>query len=97
MLDLAKHIVEGKTGEFDPERFEDHYESALADLISRKRAGEKIKAPSASRESGNVINLMDALRQSLKGDAKSARRPARTHTRATKKQTRSKARARKAG
>jgi len=96
MLDLAKHIVESKTGEFDPDRFEDHYESALADLISRKRSGEKIKAPSAARGSGNVVNLMDALRQSLKGDTKSARRPARTHARATKKQTRSKARARKA-
>lgn len=97
MLDLARHIVEGKTGEFDPDRFEDHYERALADLISRKRAGETIKAPSTPRGSGNVINLMDALRKSLKGNAKSERRPARAAPRATKKQTRSKARTRKAG
>ena len=96
MLDLAKHIVAGKTGAFDPQHFEDHYESALADLINRKRSGEKIKAPSSPRDSGNVINLMDALRQSLKGDTKSARRPARTHARAAKKQTRSRARTRKA-
>ena len=98
MLDLARHIVEGKTGEFDPNHFEDHYESALADLISRKRSGETIKAPSGPRDGGNVINLMDALRESLKGkgNAKSARRPARASARVAKKPTRSKARARKA-
>jgi DNA end-binding protein Ku len=29
MLDLAKHIVESKSGHFDPSKFEDHYEAAL--------------------------------------------------------------------
>ena len=70
MLDLAKHIVDQKTGKFEPEKFEDHYESALVELINRKRNGEMIKAPAASRTSGNVIDLMDALRKSLKGEPK---------------------------
>lgn len=96
MLDLAKHIVETKTGEFDPARFEDHYEDALTDLINRKRNGETIKAPAAPRKSDNVINLMDALRQSLKGESGNARRTARAPQRTTKKATRSKARTRKA-
>src|ERR1700721_4401953 len=39
MLDLAKHIVEKKTGSFEPDRFEDQYESALIDLINQKRSG----------------------------------------------------------
>src|SRR4030081_1507328 len=39
MLDLAKHIVEQKSGSFEPEAFEDHYESALVDLINKKRSG----------------------------------------------------------
>lgn len=96
MLDLAKHIVETKTGAFDPARFEDHYEDALTDLINRKRNGETIKAPSSPRKSDNVINLMDALRQSLKGESASARRTGRAPQRTTKKATRSKARTRKA-
>ncbi|MBN9598379.1 MAG: Ku protein [Afipia sp.] len=95
MLDLAKHIVETKTTDFDPKHFEDHYEAALTDLINRKRNGETIKAP-APRKQGNVINLMDALRESLKGETKTARRPARAPQRATKKATHSKARQRKA-
>jgi DNA end-binding protein Ku len=32
MLDLAKHIVTQKTAEFEPEKFEDHYEEALVEL-----------------------------------------------------------------
>jgi DNA end-binding protein Ku len=72
MLDLAQHIVEGKSGEFEPEKFEDHYESALTELINRKRAGQPIKAAAPSRTSGNVVDLMDALRKSLAGGQQSA-------------------------
>jgi len=72
MLDLARHIVNQKSGEFEPEKFEDHYESALIELINKKRAGQTISAPTTSRTSGNVIDLMDALRKSLKGEPKAA-------------------------
>lgn len=70
MLDLARHIVNQKSGSFEPEKFEDHYETALIELINKKRAGHTISAPTASRTSGNVIDLMDALRKSLKGEPK---------------------------
>ena len=33
MLDLAKHIVNQKAGDFEPEKFEDRYEEALTELI----------------------------------------------------------------
>jgi DNA end-binding protein Ku len=65
MLDLAKHIVERKSGSFEPEKFEDHYESALTDLINRKRSGIRPTAKAAPKTGGNVINLMDALKRSL--------------------------------
>ena len=65
MLDLAKHIVEQKSGEFEPEEFEDHYETALIELINQKRNGVKIAPKAAPKSSGNVINLMDALKKSL--------------------------------
>lgn len=66
MLDLAKHIVEQKSGHFEPDNFEDHYEAALIELINEKQAGRPITKAKVKTE-GNVINLMDALRQSLKG------------------------------
>src|SRR3954449_7238678 len=65
MLDLAKHIVEKKSGTFEPEQFDDRYESALIDLINQKRNGLKIPARAAPKTGGNVINLMDALKRSL--------------------------------
>src|SRR6266576_40659 len=71
MLDLAKHIVEQKSGTFEPDRFEDRYESALIDLINQKRNGLPT-AKAAPKSSGNVINLMDALKRSLASEKQSA-------------------------
>jgi DNA end-binding protein Ku len=42
MLDLAKHIVETKSGHFEPDKFEDHYEAALQDLLEKKKNGMPI-------------------------------------------------------
>lgn len=66
MLDLAKHIVNQKTGEFEPEKFEDHYETALIDLIDHKRAGKPI-VPKERPRGENVVDLMEALRRSVGG------------------------------
>jgi DNA end-binding protein Ku len=65
MLDLAVHIVNTKIGHFKPEQFKDQYEDALKDLLRKKQKGEKIERTKESAPS-NVINLMDALRQSVK-------------------------------
>ena len=72
MLDLAKHIVEQKSGSFEPEEFEDRYESALIELINQKRNGVKTTAKAAPKTGGNVINLMDALKRSLASETQSA-------------------------
>jgi DNA end-binding protein Ku len=72
MLDLAKHIVEKKSGAFEPELFEDHYETALIDLINKKRSGAPIAAKAAPKTGGNVINLMDALKKSLASEKDAA-------------------------
>jgi DNA end-binding protein Ku len=64
MLDLAIHIVDSKRGEFEPEKFEDHYENALKELLRKKQKGEKIEQPKEPTRT-NVVNLMDALRQSV--------------------------------
>jgi DNA end-binding protein Ku len=66
MLDLAK-----QSGHFEPERFEDHYETALAELLAKKQKGLPIAA-AKKPVPGNVINLMDALRQSLASSSKPA-------------------------
>ena len=64
MLELATHIVDTKRGEFEPKRFEDRYEDALKELLKKKQKGEKIERPTESKPS-NVVDLMEALRQSV--------------------------------
>jgi len=82
MLDLAKHIVQQKSGHFDPAKFEDHYEAALTELINKKRNGERITSVSKPVSSDNVISLMDALKRSISGKpaapkAEAAAKPAK--------------------
>ena len=66
MLDLARHIVQQKSGRFEPDKFEDQYEAALIELINSKRAGKPVTAKARPRGE-NVVDLMDALRRSVGG------------------------------
>jgi len=84
MLDLAKHIVNQKAGRFEPDKFEDQYETALVDLINKKRAGKPITARERPRGE-NVVALMDALRKSIGGAAaetKASKKPTKKPRRA---------------
>jgi len=74
MLKLAEHIVETKAADFEPSKFEDHYETALVELIKEKQAGKVIaKAPAraAAPPQGNVIDL---LKRSLEIEGKRPRK-----------------------
>jgi DNA end-binding protein Ku len=73
MLDLALHIVDTKRGDFEPEKFEDQYEDALRELIEKKAKGERIERPQQPTRS-NVVNLMDALRASVKAESSGERK-----------------------
>jgi len=64
MLDLAKHIVQTKSAHFDPDKFEDRYETAVREVIKKKAAGHKIE-PKEPEKPSNVISLMDALKKSI--------------------------------
>lgn len=75
MLDLAKHIIETKRGKFDPSKFDDRYESALADLVRAKLAGKPLPKPKAVKPT-KVVDLMAALRQSA-GATDTARKTAK--------------------
>jgi DNA end-binding protein Ku len=66
MVELAGHILDRKAGHFDPSEFKDEYELALRKLVKRKAAGHTIEAPAEEAPPTNVINLMDALRESMK-------------------------------
>jgi DNA end-binding protein Ku len=79
MLELAKHIIATERDDFDPRQFDDRYESALAELVRAKLAGEPIEIRKPAKR-GEVIDLMEALRKS----ASAAGAPARSKTRGAK-------------
>lgn len=101
MIELASHILDTKAAHFDPSKFKDEYENALKALVRRKASGKPIKVSAREEKPDNVVNLMDALKASLKRKSTTKRRasaPRRTSARrAAKKAHRSTARQRKAG
>ena len=103
MVELAGHILQTKAAHFDPSKFKDEYEDALKALVRRKASGKTIKVAEREEKPDNVVNLMDALKASLKGKSAAKRRapaPASRRAptrRAAKKAHRSAARQRKAG
>jgi DNA end-binding protein Ku len=86
MLDLASHIVETKAAHFDPNKFDDRYEDALKDLLKKKQEGKPIERPER-REPTNVVNLMDALRQSVEASGVGRSAKAKARQPATRHQT----------
>jgi DNA end-binding protein Ku len=78
MLELATHIIATKAGQFQPEKFEDHYERTLGEMVKKKQRGEKIAKPK-ERTSTKVTSLMEALRQSAAAEG-SGSRSQRRHT-----------------
>lgn len=68
MLDLASHIIDKKSGKFEPAAFEDRYEQALVALVKSKQAGKPPPTQKDAPKPSNVINLMDALKKSISSE-----------------------------
>ena len=65
IVQLAEHILDTKAARFDPAKFKDRYETALKALVKRKAVGKTIEPPEPPAKPDNVVNLMEALKQSL--------------------------------
>jgi DNA end-binding protein Ku len=98
MIGMAHQLIKSKEGHFEPEKFQDRYEEAVREILEKKQKGVTIRPAAPAAATGNVVNLMDALKKSLvEGGKHTARRTPETGRAPAKKATRSTARARKAG
>jgi DNA end-binding protein Ku len=89
LVELAEELIDKKSGEFHPERFKDSYTLALRELIKAKQEKRKPREIEETPPVSNVINLMDALKRSVRGggeasrgsndNAKSARKTSSAH------------------
>ncbi|MGI6066246.1 MAG: Ku protein [Bacillota bacterium] len=64
-IKMANQLIKNLSGEFQPEKYKSSYREALLNLIESKVAGEQIKTPPV-KGTGNVVDLMEALKASLK-------------------------------
>ena len=69
MVELAEELIGRKSKKFDPAAFKDKYEDALREIIEAKEEHRQVKNIEEPQQGAKVINLMDALRRSVKGGA----------------------------
>ena len=97
MVDIATRIIAQKEADFDPSEFRDRYDEALKEMIKAKQKGGKGLVEAPEPDDTNVVDLMAALRASLKGSAGGggkkapAKKPAAKKTAAKKPAARKKA------
>ncbi|MFO7273297.1 MAG: Ku protein [Bacillota bacterium] len=73
-VEMAKGLIESLTMPFTPEPFANTYRDALMELIQAKIAGLPPAAPGPAPEQGRVVDLMEALRASIRA-ARAQRAP----------------------
>lgn len=82
-LALAMELVKRKTAKFAPEKFKDEYEAALREMVEARVNNAPIPHDEPAKPSGKVVNLMDALRQSVQGDKDKDAPPKKSPQKAT--------------
>lgn len=87
MIELALQLIDKKAGPFNPGKFQDHYATALRDLVQEKLKGHKIVAPQedARPQGSNVVDLMEALKRSIGQSAPAKAQPAAPKAKPAKK------------
>lgn len=65
-IDMATNLIASLAGDFTPEKFQNEYRAALLELIEAKVTGDEVVQMEAPPERGRVVDLMEALRASIR-------------------------------
>jgi DNA end-binding protein Ku len=65
-IKMAVNLIENLSTDFEPAKYEDEYRQALWELIEAKIAGKEIISPQQAVDRTNVVDLMEALKASIK-------------------------------
>jgi DNA end-binding protein Ku len=69
-LQMAQSLIETMSDDFDPAQFTDQYREALEEVISAKIEGRELVAPQEPKATGEVVDLMAALKASVESARK---------------------------
>jgi DNA end-binding protein Ku len=64
-LDLARQVIDSLAGEFDPADLTSEYRTDLRQMLEAKLAGQEIAKPVEAPTETPVVDLMEALKQSV--------------------------------
>jgi DNA end-binding protein Ku len=86
-VQMAQSLIENLTDEWNPDKYTDEYREALLQLIEKKVAGEEIEYVAPPEEAPKVVDLMEALRQSVEATqkGKAAEKPTKKKAASTKR------------
>lgn len=90
-LTMANELIEHYSQPFDIDAFKDDYEDALRKLVEAKVKKQPLPLEEKTHKSAKVINLMDALKQSLKASGPRSRTKTASRTRQAPKKPSTKA------
>lgn len=74
-VEMAEQLIDHLFTEFDPERYHDDHQERIREFLESKASGEEVHLPAPREDRGEVVDLMAALEQSLRGQSDGA--PAR--------------------
>jgi DNA end-binding protein Ku len=81
-VELAEQFMKQLTGTFDPSQFKDEYQSRVEEMVEQKAAGAEIEVEKPRKKPpAKVVNLMDALRESMArhaGEARETKAPSKS-------------------
>jgi DNA end-binding protein Ku len=75
-MDLAQQLIDGLTNdEFKPDQYEDEYRQRVLDLMQKKVEGQEVTVAAPAPPRAQVIDLMEALKESLAKKIPTERKP----------------------
>jgi DNA end-binding protein Ku len=81
-MELARQVIDSLTDDFEPDELQSEYRRDLRSMLEAKLAGQEIKRPEPEPEEAPVIDLMEALRQSV-SEAQKEKAPAKKSSRSS--------------
>ena len=93
-LDLARQVIDSLAAEFDPADLTSEYRTNLREMLEAKLAGQEIAKPEEAPTETPVVDLMEALKQSV-AEVSERKQPAKSARAAPKSGSRKRATARK--
>jgi DNA end-binding protein Ku len=82
-VEMAKSLVENLSGKFDPKKYDDTYRKELLQLLRAKAKGKPLPEPEEGQEA-EVVDLMEALRESVEKTKRGRKSRPRKRPRAKK-------------